>query len=327
MKSIGLVTVLAVALAGSSGVADDYLVIVSPGSSASLSSAQSACTAPDSAACAAALEGLARRAAEDLVIVGNSRDRALRPLVLEYAALPYPSVRAAAAGALGAFGPDATDTPLLAELLNDAVPVVRNYAQRALQASGDDGARRLARRAASSQGQGLSAQVAPTAADLGGALYPRARYLYFASTPAKGVAAFVSDDPVGTVEKYFAARSKGPAMSAEQLAEAGSAEPDMETQVAMAMGMAEEYQKLMDEGKSPEEIGRIMGARASATMGEDVRDFANDFSDDEVFGTPGFYVLEKAEATGRPTRVAAVFRDLALGKTGIVIKSPATGAE
>ena len=138
----------------------------------------------------------------------------------------------------------------------------------------------------------------------------------FASRPDKGIVAFVSDDPVASVEEYFAARAKGAAMSAEQLAETGKGEPDMEAQMARAMGMAEEYQKLMEQGKTPEEIGRIMGAKATATMGEDLSEFANDFSDEEVFSPPRFYVLEKAQATGRPVRVAAVFLRPRAGQDG-----------
>jgi HEAT repeat protein len=315
-------TLAVVLLLAQSAYADEYyLITASPSAAQARAQAATACAQPSSPACQSALQVLASHAADNLHTLASTRSRQYRALVVEYAALPFASVRAAAANALGAFGPEASETALLSGLLNDPVPLVRRNAYSALQASGDENARRLAHRVTRSSGDGLEPQVAPDAAGLGTPVYPGATYLFYASEPSQGLYAFATVDPTSAAESFFAAKA-GKALSRDELKTLLQQQPNQSQMMGAGMAMAKRYQELLKEGKSPQEVSKILASEQQTSMGNRSSPVLGATADGAIFVEPRYYVLAKAQATGLPVRIAAVYQDKALGRTGILLSVP-----
>jgi hypothetical protein len=321
MTRVHSILAVALLLAHSAFGDEYYLITASPSAAEARALASTACTQPSSPACESALQVLASHAADNLHTLATTRSRQYRPLVIEYAVLPFPSVRAAAAGALGAFGPDASDTALLFGLLNDPVPVVRRNAYSALQASADENARHLAHRVTRTPGDSLEPQPVPTASGLGAPVYPGATYLFFASEPPQGLYAFSTSDPTSAVDKVFAAEG-AKSLSRDELTSLLHQQPNQSQMMGAGMAMAKRYQELMKEGKSPQEISKSLAGEQQNTMGNRSSPLLGATAQSEIFGEPHYFVLTKAETTGFPIRIAAVYQDKVLGKTGVLLSVP-----
>jgi hypothetical protein len=89
------------------------------------------------------------------------------------------------------------------------------------------------------------------------------------------------------------------------------------------MATAKRYQELMQQGKSPQEVSKIIAAEQQTMVGSTGSPLLGATANERIFGAPRYYVLAKAEATGRPVRAAAVFEDKILRKTGILFAVPA----
>ena len=294
---------------------------------AGAASVDAACANAASDACAAALEALARRAADDLTLVANTGAPEYRPMAREAARMPFGSLRAAGAAALAHLSPGPEDTPLLAGLLNDAVPVVRRSARRALESSSDPGARPLAQRARDRDGDGLRPQAAPTAEQLRTPIYAGAQYLFFASSRPEGDSEFSTGDPVDRVTAFYAGKY-GPGMTLEQFREAAksskNAMPDLgskgyQDQMQAAMDAQKAYQEALKAGKSPQEASMAMVAAMSQKAPANPSRVNDALRRSEIYGSPRLFVVEKGMMPGAPARLVAVYRDLLLGKTGIAV--------
>ena len=287
-----------------------------------------ACARPDTATCQEAKQLLAHRVANDLMIVASTRDRQHRELARQAADGPYPEVRAAAAAALGAMGPDADDTDTLKRLLNDPVPAVRHPALRALGRSTDPAKRLLLERvkAASQKPDPESLlyepDAVPDAQRLGATIPPGTTFLHFASNISAGRAAFVTDQPIDAVVRTY---SKGqPGLTAEEfdrkLVMGAAMTPETERRMEEAMRKLEELQK---SGRLPPEVAaqmQKMQRPSAATVPP--QEATKAYRRTDLYGSPRFVLLSKPEDGPAALRYVVVFQDLAVGNTGVVIHGP-----
>jgi hypothetical protein len=286
-----------------------------------------ACGDANSPACTAALEALARKAADDLTLVANSGQPSVRPLARDAAKMPFASLRASAASALSHLSPGPEDTPLLTGLLNDPVPGVRRSARRALESSSDPAARPLAQRAQGHEGEGLRPEAVPTSDQLKTPVYAGAQYLYFASSRQNGQSEFSTGDPYDRVAAFYAGKYGG-GMTLEQFQAAAksgkNAMPDLgsqefQDQMQAAMDAQKVYQDAIQAGKSPQDASMAMMAAMQKKAPADASRIRSTLEKKEIYGSPRLFVVEKGMLPGAPTRLVAVYRDLVLGKTGIAI--------
>jgi hypothetical protein len=332
MRHVAIATALVLLVTAAPASASRRFVAVPRGGDTDpLATARAACTQPSSAACRDAKEALSEQVATDLMVVASGRDRRNHDVVRQVADVPYPRVRAAAAAALGALTPGPADTETLKRLLNDPAPAVRHSALRALARSTDPARRLLVDRAQDTPRKGvdetaLTEEPAPNEQRLGAPVYPRTTYLHFASDLAAGRAAFVSDDAVDAVVRFYAGRGTRPAMSASEFEQAlGMASAkntqDQQQQMAQAMEMMKKVEELQKSGRSPQEIAAELQKLAPMKV-RTPSDVTKPYGRSELYGSPRFLLLSKPEDT-RALRYAVVFQDLALGKTGVVLHVPA----
>ncbi|MEO8056273.1 MAG: HEAT repeat domain-containing protein [Acidobacteriota bacterium] len=285
------------------------------------------CGDVNSAACTAALEALARKAADDLTLLANSGKPEHRPLARDAAKMPFASLRSSAASALGHLSPGPEDTPLLAGLLNDPVPGVRRAAKRALEFSSDPAARPLAERARLHESGGLRPQSVPTANQLKTPLYAGAQYLYYASDRPYGQSEFSTGDAVEKVAAFYAGKF-GAAMTLEQFRAAEksgeNAMPDVgsqafQDQMQAAIDAQKAYEAALKAGKSQQDASMAMVAAMQAKAPADSSRIRSALEKKDIYGSPRLFVVEKGMMPGAPNRLVAVYKDLLLGKTGIAV--------
>jgi hypothetical protein len=290
-------------------------------------SVATSCGDVNSAACAAALEALARKAADDLTILANTGKPEYRPLARDAARMPFASLRASGAAALGHLSPGPEDTPFLAGLVNDPVPAVRRSARRALESSSDPAARPLAERARQHESDGLRPQSAPTADQLKTPLYAGAQYLYYASDRTSGQSEFSTGDAYDKVAAFYAGKY-GSGMTLEDFQAASksgkNAMPDMSSQafqdqMQAAMDAQKAYEAAIKAGKSQQEASMAMVSAMQTKAPADSSRIRSALGNKEIYGSPKLFVVEKGMMPGAPNRLVAVYRDLLLGKTGIAI--------
>lgn len=331
LMSLGLVSLLAAPAArANSGV----IIYVPTGPSAGDAAAvEAACAKPGTKECTAALEGYALFTEHELLRVAESGDARYKPMAYTAAALPFPVLKAAAAAALGNLEPDKKDTPLLTELLNHPVPRVRHAALRALGASSDEKANALLDRAQNEQGEGLTPDAAPTEKTLGVPLPPDASYLYFASVPAQGRADFVTGEALDKVSTFYSGRF-GAGLTLKQFEQKfarseGDSEQLDPKQVQELMKAQQEAQEAMmaamQAGKSPQEAAAELQRRMMAFAPFDTEGFMSAFDRPELFGSVRVFIAEKAPRTGKPLRLAVVYKDVVLGRTGVSLLTPPPG--
>ena len=291
-----------------------------------------ACSAPDSPACTAALDDLARQVATELAAAASHPGADLREVALLAADSGYPALRAAAATALASPFATAAETPVLAELADDPVPAVRAAALKALRSSNDPRAQGIARRAdaygsSTPVGEGGASESAPAAARMGVPLPSGAVYLFFASDPVAGRYAWHTTEPPERVLAALRGKGKGPLTPEEfraqtKLASVGGESggtPGMPSADDMqrAMAMAEQMMKAMEgaQGKSPEEQAAAM-QRASHGVSSLDSNLAGAYEKEELFVGARLVIVPLAEGG---EVVVAVYSDPVVGGTGITL--------
>ena len=270
----------------------------------------------NSAACTAALEALARKAADDLTILANTGKPEYRPLARDASKMPFASLRASGAAALGHLSPGPEDTPLLAGLVNDPVPAVRRSARRALESSSDPAARPLAQRAQGHESDGLRPQAVPTADQLRTPLYAGAQYLFYASNKTNGQSEFSTGDPVDKVAAFYAGKY-GAGMTLEQFQAAAKggkdAMPDIgsqafQDQMQAAMDAQKAYEAAIKAGKSQQDASMAMVAAMQKKAPADSSRIRSTLERKEIYGSPRLFVVEKGMMPGAPNRLVAVLQ-------------------
>ncbi|KAB2963631.1 MAG: hypothetical protein F9K18_08315 [Thermoanaerobaculia bacterium] len=167
----------------------------------------------------------------------------------------------------------------------------------------------------------------PAAGAMGVPMPTDAVYLYFASAPDTGrYAWWTAQSPANVMAALRAKATKGP-LTPEQFraqAEEATAAPDLEEgempsadDMARAMAMAEQMMKALEgaQGKSPEDQAAAM-QRAAGGMAAFDADLAGNYEDAELFGDARLFVVPVA---GSGDAVVAVYRDLAVGGTGLTV--------
>jgi hypothetical protein len=279
---------------------------------------KTACANVDSPACKAATEALAQSVAVRLGVFGRTRQDRYRGFIYAAAYLPWAEVRAAAAAALGAMGPNSSDTSILAELLNDPVSEVRYNALRALQAGYEHAGRQLAERANGEQGHLLTPDPEPSAEQAGVPLHAGARFQFFTSDVKAGRLAFATDEAMDAVVQFYAAKF-GPATPLDALVEpARATTPDQAAAIAMALEAQRVYQAAIAAGKSRQEAADAMQRSFTGAAGLDVSAIRSRYNKKDQYGSPQVIVIAKNKS-GRPERILVVFTDLVLKETGFVV--------
>ena len=294
---------------------------------AKAASVKTACVNADSDACTAALEALARKAADDLTLLANTGKPEYRPLARDAAKMPFASLRASAASALGRLSPGPEDSPLLASLLNDPVPLVRRSAKSALGSSSDPSARPLAQRAQGHESDGLRPQPVPTADQLKTPIYAGAQYLFYASSRSYGQSEFSTGDAYEKVAAFYAGKyGSGTTLEQFQAATKSGKEamPDIgsqafQDQMQAAMDAQKVYEAAIKAGKSQQDASMAMVAALQQKAPADSSRVRSALEKKDVYGSPRLFVVEKGMMPGAPNRLVAVYKDLLLGKTGIVV--------
>jgi len=318
--------------------ADERLVPVDPW--ADLTPAvESACAAPDSPACAQALDFLTARATAALLVLAERNDPQAAVLARLAGDSADPGLRAAAAAALATPFVAPEDTPLLAELADDPVPAVRAAALRSLASSQDPRAQLVARRARAFDDPGTpeasdTPDAAVAAASVGVPMPADAVYLYFSSAPGSGRYSYWTAQPPASVIAALRGKAKKGPLTPEEFraqAEAATAAPDLEEgempsadDMARAMAMAEQMMKAMEggQGGSPE-AQAAAAQRAAGGMAVFDAGLADDYEEAELFGDARLFVVPVA---GSSDAVVAVYRDLAVGGTGVTVHRAALDA-
>lgn len=292
-------------------------------------SVKTACMDANSAACTAALEALARKAADDLTIVANTGKPSVRRMARDAAKMPFASLRASGAAAFSHLSPGPEDSPLLTGLLNDPVPMVRKSALRALEVSSDPAVRTLVQRVrdGGNQADGARPQSVPTADQLKTPLYAGAQYLFFASRRPDGQSEFSTGDAYDKVAAFYASKY-GSGMTLEQLkktAKGGeNTMPDFgsqayQDQMQSMMDAQKAHEDALKAGKSEEDAAKAMMAAMQKKAPADSSRMTSALGNKEIYGAPRLFVVEKGMMPGAPNRLVAVYKDLLLGKTGIAI--------
>ncbi len=224
------------------------------------------------------------------------------------------------------------DDPLVLAGLDSPYPAVR---EAALGCAGKSQNRRLAearqratgRQASGDASLGLTPDPTPTAEQLGYAIYPGAKYVFFASSDK--VAIFRTADPVDKVVAFYAKGKKtysGAEMKAagEARREAAEAEEEAmenaaeEGDMAAMMAKASEMMAAMNSGKDP------MAAMQELAKKEDAKrtDWTEGVEGEDGITGARYVVVEEQGAAPNavPTKVVAVYRDEILGGTAIRIR-------
>jgi hypothetical protein len=221
----------------------------------------------------------------------------------------------------------------MAELLDDPVPAVRAAARRGLGGSTDERSRRLAHRAdrfPTGDEKSLVPEPVPSAASLGVPLPADVVFLRFASNLAAGRYAFLTREAPAALGARLAKAGRGPiapeafretlepeVSEDEEVAEtdSGSGMPTAE-QMQAAMAMATKVMGALNEhpNATPEEQAALM-AKATGRAQVDVN-LGDVYADPEAFANVQLYVVTKANGLDA---VVAVYRDLALGSTGVSV--------
>jgi hypothetical protein len=296
-------------------------IVTSPTETAATADAvRAACVNADSPECEAATQALAESVAIRLSVVGRSRQGRYRDLFRQAAGLPWPEVRAAAALGFGAMDIEASDIPILADLLNDPVSEVRYRALRALQAGSDSIGQRLASRANRVQGHSMAPDTEPSAEQVGVPIFPDASFQFYTSDPSSRRFAFATDATVDAVVKFYSGKF-GPAASLDELTE--SAAHAFETDPAAAMAMVMEAQKVYEAavaaGKSEQEAAEAVQRAMVGAVGLDLKAIRSRYDDNEQYGSPQVIVTAKNKTSGMPESVLVIFTDLVLKETGFVV--------
>lgn len=333
---IGTALTAALLVAPAARADERGIVFTMPGSASDDLEVACATLTPE---CEARING---RLAAGLLFLAEMKAPEVYPLARLAADVDSVTVRVAAAEALGSISANAEDTPVLAELLDDPVPAVREAALRTLRSSSDERGRLFAARAerfgtpAESGIDPEAPQAWPALAAMGVAIPADALFLHFGSDRASGRYAWVTGEPAEKVLARYRGKGEGPFTLEEyerkleqedaensELADSMATEdgemPSAE-QMAKAMEMAMKAMEAMNEaaGKSPEEqaaaAGRAMGMNPQRDL-----DLANDYAQAELFGNVRLVIVPIDKVTDA---VVAVYTDHALGMTGIAVHRP-----
>ncbi|MFB3902992.1 MAG: HEAT repeat domain-containing protein [Acidobacteriota bacterium] len=261
----------------------------------------------------------------DVMTVGSTADRGHVPYLIKILQRGAPELRAAAGHAIGMIGPAPSELSVLLESLNDPVPGVREGALAALEQLRDDSARLLIRRihlgARHTERQSrerFRPQTVPDFKRLGVPIYEGASYLYYASDPEIGRAAFVTDAPLQKVLDYYCSRSGRPALQAEEFTRRylGGTPQDPTGAQRLASESQAAFKRAMGARRPEAEIRAEVEKYAGYTLClPQVR-----YVDPELYGSPSFVALEEGlGGAARPIRYVAVFEDRALQKTGFEV--------
>ncbi|MGF1626415.1 MAG: HEAT repeat domain-containing protein [Alphaproteobacteria bacterium] len=285
-----------------------------------------------SALCRALQEQIADHAAQSLLVVGASGQRAAAvEAVRDFADWPQPMVRYAAATALGGLHPAAEDTLVLARLLNDPVPAVRAAARSSLNVSSDPAARRLVERSLERQGIAMVPDgplVDPAALPV--ALPAGLEPVRFTDDAEDGVAAFVTDASPETVLAEFAAKLGEQPLGLDALAALYGAPADAPTldvndPMAVMQFMIELQERVADLPEDQQQAAYLAAMQELAgASGELEQDTAplDRWRDTRLYGDPMTVLLpaDPAVPSPFPTRIAVVYHDVTLDRTGFALQ-------
>jgi predicted nucleic acid-binding Zn-ribbon protein len=283
--------------------------------------ARSAGKTPDAAAEEKAVEVLR----DDLLLLGSNADPAYLPVFTKVLRSDEPKLRAAAASAIGMVRPGSAEVPVLINALNDPVPAVRQAALAALeQVKQDSGSRLLVRRVQAGatdrpSGELFTPEPAPDAKQLGVPIYEGATFLYFASNPTIGRAAFATSDSVQKVLDFYTAKAQRPPLPGAEFTRMyfGGSSDDPTGAKRLAAETQAWMERMLKANKASSEIEAEGDRRAGLMIDLPLIRYA----DAELYGAPSYVALEETSSEGmkKAARYVVVFEDHTLGRTGFEV--------
>ena len=157
-------------------------------------------------------------------------------------------------------------------------------------------------------------------------MYAGAQYVFYASSRPDGHSEFTTGDAAEKVEAFYASKY-GSGVTLAQFHEAAkngrNAFPDMgskayQDQMQAAMDAQKAYQEAIKAGKSRRPPMAMVAAMSKSAPANPSK-ITNTLERKEIYASPKLFVVEKGMMPGAPNRLVAVYRDLALGRTGIAI--------
>lgn len=212
---------------------------------------------------------------------------------------------------------------LVVAAFDDPYPSVRASAQYLAQQLPDEKWTRMLVRDSGAEGrgvQGLIAGVTPGAKSLGAPLYPGSTHWHFASSASHGEFFSTPDAPDDVVAFY--AKDGKQALSGEQL----------EAEIEEAMNALQNpmllVQKMQEAAAAGQDPATVIASLTAGAAGAEI-DWTDGIAGREGMLEPRYVVLAEGDLMGQPipSRVVAIFRDEAMGATGLIFRSkPATAA-
>ncbi|MCC6984249.1 MAG: hypothetical protein IT535_13340 [Bauldia sp.] len=299
-----------------------------------LEALDAACADPDSTACAIARLNAVSPLSVALVQLGESGAHdADAPRIRPFAAANHPRLRWAAAVALGAIRPTAEDTETLLVLLNDFVPAVRAAARASLNASEDPRAVGIAGAALPSNDEAWRPETFP---DPGVALPESATFLRFFSDRATGALVFSAEGSPAEAIAWFERLTGNTAATPDAFRTAypvafggGSAENPMQRLVELGERMAtmtfpEQIAAMAELAELQQQVSAYTPEQMMAALAPADELPGNIALEPWLaparFADPMILTLEESEDGTLPRRIAIVYNDVLLGRTGFALQ-------
>ena len=267
---------------------------------------------------------------DDMRLLADSADPKYLPALAKTLRSDETDLRIAAANTIRAIGPTAAEIPALSNALNDPVPAVRFACLHALlRGPAETHAHLLIGRTLEevrtlTPSENLRQQQPPDAQKLGLPAYPNAVFLYFASNPAEGRAAYRTGDSVQQVLDFFRSKAQKQPMTPEQFGREYLGPAALDPQTVKAL--QDKVDNWVSQGAAAAHRPPDPQAQGLSPDLLTLRALSLRYSDERIYGSPTYLVLEEATAGSEktPTRFVLVFQDHSLDATGFVIHFPPT---
>jgi hypothetical protein len=256
---------------------------------------------------------------EDLLTLGSSADRTHLPDIVRMFRSDEIELRIAAADAIGMIGPQDSDVEMLAPLINDPVPDVRQAVSNMLS-HGKGAAIALLKQRVIPMRVGRMPQTPADAGKYSMPVAPDSIYLFDSSDAAVGRLSYVSKSGKSDPAQFFKGKAKKGPFPLQEFKDKYRYQFQDEDE---AMRSAQEAEaKQMEQSKPPDPTNvqaytEFMEKMASVGARQGGRLYLDSYQSN-LFGTPTVYVLEERQIGQRsyPTRYVVVYQEQALRKPG-----------
>ena len=254
----------------------------------------------------------------DLYILGSTASRTYLPPILNMFYSDEPTLRIAAADAIGMIGPQDSDVEVLAPLTNDPVPDVRQAVSNMLS-HGKGNAIALLKQRMMPMRTGRAPEKPADPSKLGLPVAPNSFYLFDSSDVSVGRLSYVTKNMNEITAFYKGKAKKGP-FPLQEFKDKYRYQFQDEDE---AMNLAREAEGKEIENVQPPDPSNLqaytefMQKIASVGAKQGSRMYLDSY-EPKLFGAPTVYVLEERQIGKRsyPTRYVVLYQDQALERPG-----------